>query len=64
MQEMAHMEWVQDVELFVKKGYAVPEAYCMAQSLLGDILTAFQVAFCPPQTSKGHTTAQKMTGID
>ena len=48
MQEIEHLEWVSDVELFVKKGYAVPEAYCMAQPLLQDLTSAFQVSPPPP----------------
>lgn len=43
LQEIAHLEWISDVELFVKKGYAAPEAYCMAQPLLRDLISAFQV---------------------
>lgn len=37
------MEWVEDVQLFVRKGAASPLAYRMAAPLLADILQTLQV---------------------
>ncbi|KAK9830742.1 hypothetical protein WJX74_004849 [Apatococcus lobatus] len=52
-EEIEHLEWVSDVELFVKKGYAVPEAFCMARPLLQDLSSAFQAI------SRGETALPK-----
>ena len=43
LQEALHMEWVEDVQLFVRKGAAQPAAYHMAAPLLADILQSLQV---------------------
>lgn len=37
------MEWVEDVQLFVRKGAANPSAYRMAAPLLADILQSLKV---------------------
>ena len=37
------MEWVEDVQLFVRKGAANPAAYRMAAPLLADILQSLKV---------------------
>lgn len=37
------MEWVEDVQLFVRKGAANPSAYRMAAPLLADILHSLKV---------------------
>ncbi|KAL0021479.1 hypothetical protein WJX79_009021 [Trebouxia sp. C0005] len=43
-QEAQHMEWVDDVQLFMCKGAASPVAYHMAAPLLADITTSLQEA--------------------
>ncbi|KAL0046887.1 hypothetical protein WJX82_000945 [Trebouxia sp. C0006] len=43
-QEAQHMEWVDDVQLFMRKGAASPVAYNMAAPLLADIATSLQEA--------------------
>ncbi len=43
VQEAQHMEWVNDVQLFMRKGAASPVAYNMAAPLLADIATSLQV---------------------
>lgn len=43
VQEAQHMEWVDDVQLFMRKGAASPVAYHMAAPLLADIATCLQV---------------------
>ncbi len=43
VQEAQHMEWVDDVQLFMRKGAASPVAYHMAAPLLADIATSLQV---------------------
>lgn len=43
-QEAQHMEWVDDVQLFMRKGAASPVAYQMAAPLLADIATSLQEA--------------------
>lgn len=43
-QEAAHMEWVDDVQMFMRKGAASPVAYHMAAPLLADIANSLQNA--------------------
>ncbi|KAL0032203.1 hypothetical protein WJX77_010754 [Trebouxia sp. C0004] len=43
-QEAQQMEWVNDVQLFMRKGAASPVAYHMAAPLLADIATSLQEA--------------------
>ena len=42
VQEAQHMEWVDDVLLFMRKGGASPQAYQMAAPLLADIATSLK----------------------
>ena len=44
VQEAAHLEWVDDVQLFMRKGAASPVAYHMAAPLLADIANTLQVS--------------------
>lgn len=43
VQEAQHMEWVDDVQMFMRKGGGSPRAYQMAAPLLADIATSLQV---------------------
>lgn len=43
MQEAKHMEWVDDVLMFMRKGAGSPRAYQMAAPLLADIATSLRV---------------------
>lgn len=43
VQEAEHMEWVDDVQMFMRKGAASPVAYRMAAPLLADIATSLKV---------------------
>ena len=43
MQAAKHMEWVDDVLMFMRKGAGSPRAYQMAAPLLADIATSLQV---------------------
>ena len=48
MQEAQHMEWVDDVLMFMRKGAGSPRAYQMAAPLLADIATSLQVTSVRP----------------
>lgn len=56
MQAAQHMEWVDDVQMFMRKGAATPVAYHMAAPLLADIASSLQVCLlCRPlQTRTAH----------
>ena len=47
LQEAQHMEWVDDVLMFMRKGAGSPRAYQMAAPLLADIATSLQVTPVP-----------------
>lgn len=43
VQEAQHLEWVDDVLLFMRKGPSSPRAYQMAAPLLADIAASLKV---------------------
>ena len=54
VQEAQHLEWVDDVQLFMRKGAASPMAYRMAAPLLADIATSLKVT-CRGTCGRGIT---------
>ena len=59
MQEAQHMEWVDDVQLFMRKGAASPVAYQMAAPLLADIATSLQVCRLGRSPTSGHRSLKR-----
>lgn len=63
VQAAQHMEWVDDVQMFMRKGAATPVAYQMAAPLLADIASSLQVCLlCRPRQTKdcASCTAHRM----
>ena len=53
------MEWVDDVQLFMRKGAASPVAYQMAAPLLADIATSLQVCRLGRSPTSGHRSLKR-----